>query len=123
MATLDGVNIFGICVRMTRSNMPRESSDAAAPGVNGVESTDLGLRGRVTRVHGRLLADSAPNLSAACQAFESFMDGEVHVLVDTENIVWLNVKVESFAPVPGSKHVDPYYGFSVAYEAALRHLT
>ena len=122
--SLDGQPIFGAACQMTTSDNPRGQQENAFPGLNGLESLDLGLRGRFTTCEGRLYGNSnnLSDLAAAQEIFRSFNDGNTHVLVDTLGLTWLNVKLVSFEP-QGKAVFSQQLGYSRRYTARFLHLT
>ena len=108
---------------MSTQDNPRADQKNAFPGVSGIESLDLGLRGRVTTVSGRLGAASIPLLAAAEALFRSYNDGRAYVLYDNCGTTWANVKLDRFAP-QGRVQVGLFNGalYSRRYEATFFHL-
>lgn len=122
--TLDGQSVFGAAVQMVTSDNPRGDQQNAFPGLSGLESLDLGLRGRFTTVEGRHYGNSGnlSDLAAAQEIFRSFNDGQTHVLIDTLGLTWLNVKLVAFEPT-GKVVFMQQLGYTRRYTARLLHLT
>lgn len=122
MATFNGVNLFGVAVVMNRVSNPAARQENAYPGLSGVESLTMGLRGRFTIVTGRLYGATVADLNVAEITFESYVDGAAYILVDDYLNTWTNVVLESFEP-DGRVQADPHLGYSRRYKARFRHLT
>jgi hypothetical protein len=121
MPTFNGVNIFGSCTKMARAVNPRGQQDNAYPGLSGVESLDLGLRGRFTAVQGRLTGVNAAALATAEILAESYVDGRAYTLVDQYGTAWPHVKLQSFRPT-GRIELFANQGYSRTYEMVFFHL-
>lgn len=119
MATLNGVNIFGISVRVIPGPVPRASHEVAYPGVNGVEHVDMGGRGRTTRVTGTLTGATRYALKAARLLLESYHDGRAYAFTDSEDDAWANVVMGA----PEFEAMRPGPIFSMRYAVTLKHLT
>ena len=121
MASFGGVMIFGAAVSMSTAEVPRENQLNGFFGVNGFESLDGGFRGRVTRVKGVLLGNSAVQLGAAEGLFRSFNDGVARPLVDTAGLVWPSTRLVAFQP-SGRIRQSAYGIHFRAYQAQFFHL-
>lgn len=121
MPALDSSNVFGIAVKMSTSELPREAQRNTYPGLNGVEELDQGHRGRITKCTGMLVGTSPGGLAGAENGLRSFKDGLTHVLTDSNGTNWANVKVEALEIEPHG-HFAPELGFWRRYTAVLRHL-
>jgi len=86
-----GLSVFGIGVHMKTSIAAREIQFNAYPGVNGLESLDMGGRGRTTQVTGTLTGATINDLIAAKTQLESFNDGTPRVFYDSAGFGWRNV--------------------------------
>lgn len=122
MPYFNGVNIFGVGVKMVTADNPRAAQENAFPGLSGVESLDQGDRGRFTSVVGMLVADTPADLGVLETLFRSYNDGNTYVLTDAYGFNWPNVKLESFEPQPPAFPLVPY-GWCRRYTARFRHLT
>jgi hypothetical protein len=98
MPSFNGQQIFGFAVKMDTSDNPRANQLNAFAGLSGVESLDLGFRGRYTTVNGLLFGTNVSNLAVAVALFRSYNDGLAYVLVDTLGVSWANVKLDTFQP-------------------------
>lgn len=113
--------VFGVSVRMAPTLNDRAAQRNAYPGLSGVELIDLGGRGRMTTIRGRLFGSTVGNLMAAKAILESYVDNVPRVLVDTAGIAWPNVVlhpprfIDRWTPGAG--------GFTWAYEQVAEHLT
>lgn len=124
IATFNGSSIFGVVFSMATQDNPRSEQQNAFPGVSGVESLDLGKRGRVTAVSGRLGASTIGGLATLEALFRSYNDGLAYVLYDNCGTTWANVKLHRFAP-EGRVQIGLLDGalYSRKYEATFTHLT
>ncbi len=124
IAAFDGAYMFGVVFSMSTQDNPRSEQQNAFPGVSGVESLDLGRRGRVTTVAGRLGGPSRADLAAAEAFFRSYNDGQAYILYDNGGTLWADVKLERFAPA-GPVQVGLFNGilYSRKYEATFMHLS
>jgi hypothetical protein len=99
MATFNGVDIFGLHVRMTPRPLQKARQDNHYPGTTGIHRVDLGGVGGVVAVTGFLLAPTAYALGAVEAPFFQFQqDGGAYVLVDTIGRIWPNAILESYDP-------------------------
>lgn len=123
IATFNGQSIFGVVFSMATQDNPRAEQRNAFPGVSGVESLDLGRRGRVTTVSGRLGDSTRAGLATAEALFRSYNDGLAYSLYDNGGVLWANVKLDRFAP-EGRVQVGLFGGplYSRKYEATFFHL-
>lgn len=120
--SFDGTNIFGIDVVMYTVDPPRERQVNAFFGVNGVETLDLGMRMRHTLVEGRLVADNEYDLGFLESSFRAYKNPYAFTLVTTEGIVWPDVQLDSFEPIPPIRY-DPMSGVVWRrYKAKFDHL-
>ena len=121
MPSFGGVNIFGTAVTMTTTDNPRENQLNAFFGLNGLESLDGGLRGRVTNVSGLIYSTPSATLGSLEFLFRSYNDGVARVLVDTLGTSWMNVRLESFTPI-GRVRQSPFGILFRSYQARFLHL-
>lgn len=89
--TYGGIPIFGYAVHITPVLNPNASQVAQFFGVQGVQSLDGGMRGRVFQVEGLLAGTSTALVVAAGAAFENYADGVARILTDTAGIACANV--------------------------------
>ena len=122
MPSFNGEDIFGVATKMRRDTDQRDQQLNGFPGINGLESLDMGMRGRNTTVEGMLYGFDKYSLGQAILYFESYIDGHAYVLVDKFGIAWANVKLEQFQYDP-KIGIDAYYGLMVRYSAVFHHLT
>lgn len=107
---------------MRRATNPREEQRIATSGSNGTGSLDLGGRGRQTQVQGFLYGTLAADLNMAEVTFESYIDGQLYILVDQFSNAWPNVKLVSFEP-QGKVNYDAKWGYCRPYTATFAHMT
>lgn len=113
---------FGIAVKMTPVPADRDVQINAYPGLDGLESLDLGGRGRFTEIRGILVGPAVPDLYAARFVLESFNDNVPRILYDSAGFPWRNVQL--LAPkFEGSFQPAMNYGFTWRYAVVARHLT
>lgn len=92
--SFNGVSIFGPVPKSERKSLPRARQLASSPGADGMESTDLGQRGRHTMFKGLLYGDTTSALINAMLLFESYQDQNAYVLVDTFGLTSVYVQLE-----------------------------
>lgn len=122
MPSYNGVPLFGIGAKIRTSDNPRSVQENSFPGVSGVESLDLGMRGRITEATGLLVGDSALELANLLTQFRSYNDGNTYLLVDSLGFTWPYVRLVSFEPDPGGIMVDSYGRHMQVYRATFKHL-
>ena len=94
--SLDGAMLFGEGdVEIEVGSFARESIERTAAGLDGVVSIDLGGRGRKIRQKGELRARSKMELNSKVEAISAFMDGDTHMLADSQGETFENVRVDS----------------------------
>jgi hypothetical protein len=91
----------------------RDSIDRTIPGLNGVLSIDLGLRGRKIKQVGTLRAKSQTQLDARINKIATFMDGDTHTLTTSSGREFTNLRIDSFKI--GTEHTDGT-GIVIDYE-------
>jgi hypothetical protein len=121
MPSFGGTNIFGTAVSMSTTDHPRVTQVNAYFGLNGLESLDGGMRGRVTHVTGLLLGSTPVGLATAEGSFRSFNDGIARILVDNFGTAWPSVRLEFFQP-RGRVRQSPHGVFFRNYQARFFHL-
>ncbi|MHC4435730.1 MAG: hypothetical protein ACYS3S_00105 [Planctomycetota bacterium] len=82
----------------------RNSIEKTIPGLNGVLSIDLGLRGRKIRQTGTLRAKSRTQLDDKISRIAAFMDGNTHTLRTSSGREFTNLRIDSFKT--GTEHAD-----------------
>lgn len=75
----------------------RETLERGYGGLDGVLSVDLGLRGRVLKQRGGLVAGSVGGLDAVIRDISAYIDGQSYVLRDQNGISYANVRMDRFA--------------------------
>lgn len=119
---LDGSDVFGLGTKVKGPTaMERRAQNTAYPGLNGIESLDLGDAGMMTEVYGRLFGNNPAALAAAFASLNSFRDGNGHQFTDSDGTVWPDVKLLTVDRT-GDKVRSPD-GCSQTYCAKLFHLT
>lgn len=90
-------NIFGLSVVMTTTSNPPAIQQNAYPTINGVETVNLGSRGRVTEVHGYLVGPTVADVAAACQYWRTLQENAiVGTLVTTDGSAYPYAYVSKF---------------------------
>lgn len=121
MPSFAGLNLFGIAVTMSTADNPRERQENSFPGLSGVESLDMGSRGRFTSVEGTLMGADAAELGQMLTLFRSFKDNRAYVLVDMFNDGWPYVMLDVFQPIP-PVHSNADGRYWQKYRARFYHL-
>jgi hypothetical protein len=106
---------------MRRSVGERALQKNAFPGLSGLESLDMGGRGRITNVTGRFVCATVEDLNAAILIFESYKDGNAYVLRDQFGNNWPYVLLEEFTPTGELNNVFGG-GYTQQYSAKFEHL-
>lgn len=120
--SFNGTNIFGPCPVITHIEPPNSRQYNAYPGVDGVESIDLGARLSYSEARGLLCADTAIALGAveiaiiAIKRTDSF-----GTLVDTLGRTWADSILETFE-VSQEVKFAPGFGWCRAYLMRFVHL-
>jgi len=79
--TLDGQVLFDEQqLEIDRGSVSRASMEMAIPGVDGVLSIDMGVRGRKIKQKGVLRAKSRLQMNERISLISAFMDGKAHTL-------------------------------------------
>ena len=103
--TLDEQMLFDEqTLEITADSFSRDSIERKVPGLNGVLSIDLGLRGRKIRQTGTLRAKSRTQLNERISKISAFMDGDTHTLTTGSNTEFTNLRMDSFKMA--TKHAD-----------------
>lgn len=117
MATYEGVDIFGVAVKMRHTLNPTAEQINAFFGLSGQQSLWGGQRGRLFEVDGVFVGASLLELNTAEALFLSYIDGIVGILVDTRGRTWPNVLVKTLQP--GERILRDARGFYLPYKALL----
>ncbi|CAB4131019.1 DNA circulation, N-terminal [uncultured Caudovirales phage] len=97
MAAFNGVNIFDTAPVMATSSNPAQIQTNSYPMINGVETVNLGSRGRVTEVQGYLTGNSLAAVAAKCGIWRNLMESAtVATLVTTDGTTYPYAYVARF---------------------------
>jgi hypothetical protein len=119
-ATLDAQMLFDEqALEVSSDSFHRDSIEKTVPGLNGVLSIDLGLRGRKIRQTGTLRAKSRTQLDDRISRISAFMDGDTHTLITDSGREFTNLRMDSFKT--GTEHADGT-GIMVDYEIVYTQL-
>jgi hypothetical protein len=122
-ASYNGLFLFGRSVRTKRTGDPAATQETAYPGLDGVESTPLGKRGKFIVLTSVLYSQvSSADLNAQMRTIESFDDGIARPFVDTfgQTHDWAILQTPDF----GDKvYLDGYWGWCVVLTVRFRLLT
>ena len=122
MAAFAGIDL-GLVERYATSANPNDRQLNAYPGVNGLESLELGGRGGRTAVSGVLIAGSEAALeSAKYQLMLLQVAGAPDVLVTPDGSAWPSVVMVAFQPAPGRFPMAAPPGYGQRYDAEFLHL-
>ena len=103
--TLDAQMLFDEQALETKADsFSRDSIERTIPGLHGVLSIDLGLRGRKIRQTGTLRAKSRTQLDERISKIAAFMDGNTHTLTTGSSREFINLRMDSFKT--GAEHAD-----------------
>jgi len=95
--TLDAQMLFDEqALDISAESFSRDSIERTVPGLNGVLSVDLGLRGRKIRQTGTLRAKSRTQLDERISKITAFMDGDTHTLITGSGREFTNLRMDSF---------------------------
>jgi hypothetical protein len=112
--TLDAQTLFDEqALEITADSFHRDSIERTAPGLDGVLSIDLGLRGRKIRQTGTLRSKSRTQLDERISKISAFMDGDTHTLITGSDREFTNLRMDSFKTT--AEHADGT-GIMVDYE-------
>jgi len=91
-------------LEITAGSFQRDSTEKTIPGLNGVLSIDLGLRGRKIKQTGTLRAKSRAQLDERISKISTFMDGDTHTLITGTGREFTNLRMDSFKTT--AEHAD-----------------
>jgi hypothetical protein len=112
--TLDAQILFDEqTLEIRAESFSRDSIERTIPGLHGVLSIDLGLRGRKIRQTGTLRAKSRTQLDNRISKIAAFMNGNTHTLITGNGREFVNLRMDSFKT--GTEHADGT-GIVVDYE-------
>jgi hypothetical protein len=100
-------------LEISADSFSRDSIERTVPGLNGVLSIDLGLRGRKIRQTGTIRAKSRIQLNERINKITAFMDGDTHTLVTSSGREFANLRMDSFKTA--AEHTDGT-GIIIDYE-------
>jgi hypothetical protein len=83
-------------LEISPGSFSRDSIERTVPGLNGVLSIDLGLRGRKIKQTGTLRAISRTQLDERISKIAAFMDGDTHILTTCSGREFTNLRMDSF---------------------------
>jgi hypothetical protein len=92
---LDGERLFDGAATIEVESVKRESIERGAAGLDGVVSIDLGERGRKIRQTGEIRARSKAEMKEKIEVISAFIDGDTHILTDSEGQTFEDVRVDS----------------------------
>ena len=116
-ATLDTQMLFDEqTLEIKADSFNRDSIERTVPGLDGVLSIDLGLRGRKIRQTGMLRAESWTKLNERISMIAAFMDGDTHTLIIGSDREFVNLRMDSFKT--GTEHAD---GTSIVIDYEIIH--
>jgi len=96
----------------------RDSIETTVPGLDGVLSIDLGLRGRKIKQRGVLRAKSRSQMNNRISEISAYMDGNTHTLL-TGGEEFGNLRMDSFRV---SKERTDSSGIIIDYEIVYTQL-
>ncbi len=118
--TLDAQMLFDEqALEIRADSFSRDSIERTVPGLHGVLSIDLGLRGRKIRQTGTLRAKSRAQLDERISRISALMDGITHTLTTGTGREFTNLRMDSFKT--GTEHADGT-GIVVDYEIVYTQL-
>ncbi len=95
--TLDGQLLFDEGQSdIELGSLARDCIERTIPGLDGILSIDLGGRGRIIKQRGVLHTRSRSGMADRLRAISSFMDGDIHHLVTSDNTEYENLRMDSF---------------------------
>lgn len=123
MPLFNGSAVFGVAVEVDGPHLrARRTQRNTYPGLNGIESIDLGDEGMETSVSGRLFGDTPSDLTAALNVLRAYVDGNAYLFTDHTGYTWPNVQMVEVTTA-GRGQIDPELGYTQRYTARLFHLT
>lgn len=118
--TLDNNILFDEqALEISAGSFSRDSIERTVPGLNGVLSIDLGLRGRKIRQTGTLRAKSRAQLDERISKIAAFMDGDTHTLTTGSGRELAYLRMDSFKA--GAEHANGT-GIVIDYEIVYTQL-
>jgi hypothetical protein len=103
--TLDSQMLFDEqALEISSGSFNRDSIERTVPGLDGVLSIDLGLRGRKIRQIGTLRAKSRTQLDERISKIAVFIDGKTHTIVTNSGREFANLRMDSFKT--GTEYAD-----------------
>jgi hypothetical protein len=118
--TLDTQMLFDEqALEINADSFGRDSIERTIPGLDGMLSIDLGLRGRKISQTGTLRAGSRTQLNERINRIAAFMDGDTHTLTTSSGREFPNLRMDSFKT--GTEHADGA-GIMVDYEIVYTQL-
>jgi hypothetical protein len=100
-------------VEISADSFSRDSIERTVPGLNGVLSIDLGIRGRKIKQTGTLRAKSRVQLDERIKKITAFIDGDTHTLITSSGREFENLRMDSFRTA--AEHTDGT-GITTDYE-------
>ena len=91
-------------LEINADSFSRDSIKRTVPGLNGVLSIDLGLRGRKVKQTGTLRAKSRTQLDERINKITAFIDGDTHTLITSSGREFENLRMDSFKTA--AEHTD-----------------
>jgi len=122
MATFNGQNIFDSAVIMVTRSQPAQIQTNSYPMINGLETVNLGSRGRITEVQGYLSGASVQALAARAGLWRNLMESAVTgPLVTTDGTLFPYVYLAAFQESDRLLSIAGG-GYLRAYSATFVHL-
>ncbi|MFH1716961.1 MAG: hypothetical protein ABIF19_06390 [Planctomycetota bacterium] len=95
--SLDGQILFDEQgLEIQAGSFSRDSVERAVPGLDGVLSVDMGLRGRKIKQTGTLRAKSRSKMNDRIAWISACMDGDTHTLAAGDGRKYDNLRMDSF---------------------------
>ena len=121
-ASFNGSSIFDTAVVMATSSNPAQVQVNSYPGINGIETINLGSRGRVTEVRGFLTGLSVSDVSTKAGNFRNLVESAtVGTLITTDGLTYPYAYFARFQEVDRLLQTSGG-GYMRAYTATLVHL-
>ena len=122
MASFNGANIFDTAAVMATSSNPAQIQTNTYPMINGIETVNLGSRGRTTEVHGYLTGASRAEVASKCATWRNLMESAyVATLVTTDGTTFPYAYVGRFQEADRLMQTNGG-GFMRSYTATFIHL-
>lgn len=97
MSSLDGQAVFDSGPHnITPGGWQRSIQRRGFAGVDGEAILDMGMRSRTIRQDGRLQAAAADDLDTLITNIETFVDGQLHALIDNHSQTFSRILIEQF---------------------------